>query len=280
MMIWTDGRIIDAKELRVGVEDRVFEHGIGLFETFRTWDGNAPLLSRHLARLRASATSLGIPLEGVVLPDAVAVRSLLEATGTGPDARVRITLTGGTSASGGATLWMRSAAFTAVPAPAESAIDFGSWEVWAADPLARHKSLNYWSRRLAFEAAIKRDLIDILSSTDGARIWEGSRTNLFAMHDGILHTPSLDGPIVPGISRELTIEAGRQLGLIVQQPRGFTIPFMAGCTEVFLTNSVRGIIPVSRFREITWPIPGETTIALQTALNQRIETAVRERIDL
>ena len=54
-MIWVGGRIVPDDALRVSVLDRTFEHGLGLFETLRTWNGRAPLLDRHLARMTRSA---------------------------------------------------------------------------------------------------------------------------------------------------------------------------------------------------------------------------------
>ena len=43
-MIWVKGRLVPDEELRISVLDRTFEHGLGLFETFRTWNGHPTLL--------------------------------------------------------------------------------------------------------------------------------------------------------------------------------------------------------------------------------------------
>ena len=279
-MIWADGAILDDQALRIGLDDRVFEHGLGLFETFRTWQGRAVLLNRHLGRLRRSAKRLGLSVEGVRFPVAKDVTDLLTANRDGLDARLRLTMTGGLGGSGGSSLWMRSAAFSALPTAAESPIDFGPWEVLESDMLARHKSLNYWSRRRAHETAVKRGLVEILSHGAGDRLWEGSRTNLFGIEGVTLQTPSVEGPIVPGIFRGLVIEAARTLGFLVEEPHGMSLERLAACSEVFLTNSVRGIVPVSRCRDLIWPTPGESTLRIQETLKTWIETAIRERKEL
>src|SRR4051812_41094877 len=113
-MIWVGGRIVPDDVLSVSVLDRTFEHGLGLFETLRTWDGRAPLLERHLARMKRSAHELELPYGSVTPPDADAVSRLVEAEGIGPDVMIRITLTGGMSGSSGAKLWMRA---SPLPAP-------------------------------------------------------------------------------------------------------------------------------------------------------------------
>src|SRR5262249_51940584 len=86
--------------------------------------------------------------------------------------------------------------------------------------------------------------------------WEGSRTNVFLFRDGALVTPSLDGPIVPGIMRGLVIELARGIGLDVWEEKAMTEPWLEGASEVFLTNSVRGIIPVARVEDRSGPAPG------------------------
>jgi branched-subunit amino acid aminotransferase/4-amino-4-deoxychorismate lyase len=105
-MIWVGGRIVPDDALRISALDRTFEHGLGLFETLRTWDGHATLLGRHLDRMADSARQLRLPLDPAALPDADAVAALLRADGAAGDATLRITLTGGLSEAGGSVLWM------------------------------------------------------------------------------------------------------------------------------------------------------------------------------
>ena len=98
-MIWVGGRVVPDDALKISVLDRTFEHGLGLFETLRTWRGRAPLLERHLARLKHSAKLLSLPYSSVMPPDERAVSDLVAAAGLGGDVMLRITLSGGTSAT-------------------------------------------------------------------------------------------------------------------------------------------------------------------------------------
>src|SRR5205823_4197652 len=140
------------------------------------------------------------------------------------------------------------------------------------DPLARHKSLNYWSRRLAFEEARRQGFDEVLCISPGSYYsyyWEGSRTNLFLIRNVSLSTPCLDGPIVPGVMRALVLEHARELPLVdVHEETGLRMGEIREADEIFLTNSVRGIIPVARagyddrhggFHWIDWPAPGPWT---------------------
>jgi branched-subunit amino acid aminotransferase/4-amino-4-deoxychorismate lyase len=276
-MIWVAGWIVEDDELKVSVRDRTFEHGLGLFETLRTWNGRAPLLGRHLVRIADSARVLGIPIDPADLPDANAVAMLLEANEVQEDVALRITLTGGMNASEGSTLWMRAALLPPPLARKGAFVDLGPWMVSRHDLLAQHKMLNYWSRRLAYESARRLGYDEVLSISPCGNIWEGSRTNLFLVQGRVLITPTITGPIVPGIMRGLILELAREIFSDVihsGDPESvITWDRLARADEVFLTNSVRGIIPVARIGEKTWPAPGDQT----RRLSFLVEDWVREQ---
>lgn len=264
MMIWTGGRLVADGNLAIGPADRVLEHGLGLFETLRTWNGHPTLLDRHLDRLRRSAETLHIPLDPAGLPDAGAVARLLRENRVGGEARLRITATGGVSASAGSTVWMRCDPLSADATPTGAGLVPAPWPVVFDDPLARHKSLNYWSRRLAFEAAREGGADEALFSTPDGRIWEGSRTNLFLVRDVILWTPGLDGPIVPGIMRGLVLDMAPALGLSIREG-DLSGRDLEQAEEIFLTNAVRGIIPVAQAAGRAFEAPGPWTRRLHEA---------------
>jgi branched-subunit amino acid aminotransferase/4-amino-4-deoxychorismate lyase len=282
-MIWVRGRMVPDDALTVSVLDRTFEHGLGLFETLCTRDGRAPLLDRHLARLTRSARELSIPLDEADLPDANAVAALLEAEGEPGDRMLRMTLSGGLSDAGGSRLWMRSAPLPPPIGHGGAVVDVGPWRVVRHDPLARHKALNYWSRRLAYESTRRLGFDEVLSVAPGSTIWEGSRTNVFVLHGSTLTTPSKEGPIVPGVMRGLVLELADRIPLRPQETEGLGRKDLASADEVFLTNSVRGIIPVARVMESEhrhkvgeWPGPGRWTKDLMLLVSDRLKRMGRE----
>jgi branched-subunit amino acid aminotransferase/4-amino-4-deoxychorismate lyase len=267
-MIWVGGRVVPDDELRISVLDRTFEHGLGLFETFRTWDGHPTLLPRHLERMTQSALALGLPLDPAALPNADAVAALLEADRVKGDALLRITLSGGLSESGGSTVWMRSGPLPAPPPDGGIAIAAGRLVLAGDDPLTRHKTLNYWPRRLAFEEARRRGFDEVLARTPDGRFCEGSRTNLFLIEGETLRAPSRAGPILPGVMRGLVLEQARRLPLSIDVDAEVSWSRLGRAEEVFLTNSVRGILPVARAGDLgphprlpgfTWSAPGPWT---------------------
>ena len=210
-MIWVDGEIRADDRLTIPLGDRIFEHGLGLFETFRTWRGGAPLLDRHLARLSRSALELGIDLAGVGLPDPSAVEHLSRANSL-PAALVRLTVSAGRPDEVCPTAWMTARPLPAAPSRIGYRVVDAPWPVALEDRLARHKTLNYWAKRLAHDHARTLGADEaIIASADG-RIWEGSRTNLFLIRGRNILSPPLTGPILPGILRALIFEHAGSAG--------------------------------------------------------------------
>jgi branched-subunit amino acid aminotransferase/4-amino-4-deoxychorismate lyase len=268
-MIWSGGRVVPAEAVTVSVRDRALEHGLGLFETLRTWGGRPKLLARHLDRLRASAEALGIPIGLATLPDERAVAELLAADGAEGEVLLRITASGGVRGVAAPVVWMRTAP---LPPPVHrkgAVLAVAHFQVAWDDPLARHKSLNYWARRLAAERALDLGADEAIMTTPDGRAWEGSRTNLFLVRRGALITPGLDGPLVPGVMRALVLELAAAEGISVQEAAP-TLAELDAADETFLTNSVRGIVPVGRTPGRTLPAPGPVTARLQKLLKKAL----------
>jgi branched-subunit amino acid aminotransferase/4-amino-4-deoxychorismate lyase len=264
-MIWVRGELVQDDALCVNVLDRTFEHGLGLFETFRTWNGNASLLPLHLARLQASAQALGLPLDPGQLPDETAVEQFLElnkvskSLGPARDLRMRITLSGGlaTAAYGSSMVWMTAAPLP-TPIRTPGAVITGYTAIGADDPLARHKTLNHWRKRIAYAEATTQGSDEVLCVTGDRLVCEGTRTNLFLVTGRWLRTPGLEQPLLPGIMRRVVLDRAAKLGIEVREgPLTFQQLFAAD--EAFLTSSVRGMLPIASLLGSELAAPGPLT---------------------
>lgn len=275
-MIWVRGRVVADQAVQVSVLDRAFEHGLGLFETFRTWDGRPVLLDRHIRRMQRSARELDLPLDCADLPDFRAVTDLIDASrdslAVGQDFRIRLTLSGGiaTTPPSHGVMWMTAKPLS-LSNDAEPAVISHYLHVATDDLLARHKTLNYWRKRIALTQATRAGSDDAIILTPDGHICETCRANLFIVQAHRLITPSLDGPLLPGVMREVVIERARQLGLEVEEvlmPRDQ----FATVDEAFLTNSVRGMLPVARLFDRELPAPGVVTRELWAAILPWLES--------
>ena len=250
-MIWVPGQVVADHSLSVSVLDRTFEHGLGLFETFRTWNGHPTLLDRHQDRMENAARELGLPLKKHQLPEARDVSELIEANRerlpAGADVRLRLTMTGGTvtPTESPAVVWM-SAAKLPPPLSRPGAVISRCMIVDQNDTLARHKTLNYWRKRIAHAEAVRDGDDEALVITADDMICEATRSNVFVVEGRRLRTPSGSGPLLAGIMRQVVLNQAERLGLEVDKsPLPLNLP--RAVSEAFLTNSVWGMIPIARF---------------------------------
>ncbi len=114
---------------------------------------------------------------------------------------------------------------------------------------------NYAASLRASNAAVARGMTVALWLDAREQRWiqELSGMNLFAIINGELHTPELDGAILPGITRDSLLTLGRHLGLRMVERR-IAIDDLLGeitsgeCTELFAcgTAAIVSRLPCSR----------------------------------
>jgi 4-amino-4-deoxychorismate lyase len=117
------------------------------------------------------------------------------------------------------------------------------------NPFPGMKTLNYLESLLAREAAAAAGFDDALFLNDRGELSETASANLFFMHGGILHTPEAGCGLLEGILRQWVLEAGS-----VREGR-YSYQDLLHADEVFVTNSVVGIMPVSAVDDVPLPMP-------------------------
>jgi branched-subunit amino acid aminotransferase/4-amino-4-deoxychorismate lyase len=274
--VWLDGAIVSAAEARISPFDRGLLYGDELFETMRAYGGRIHLFGRHLARLAAGASQLGIPLP----PQedlAAAVRATLTANAAA-DAVVRLTVTRGV----GGTLHDPDPA--APPTlfiflrPSPPVIDDEGRGERIITLAARHrapgageriKAIDYMTAvRSAPELRAAGVREGLLLCDDGS-VACGTVSNIFAVIDGELRTPPLEVGILAGITRGRIIELAI-LGDVPFAPRAFDRVALLGASECFYVNSAREVVPVIAVddHEIGGGLPGPVTLGLARAYRE------------
>ena len=116
---------------------------------------------------------------------------------------------------------------------------------------AAKAAANYAASLRASNAAVARGLTVALwlDAREQRFIQELSGMNLFAVIGDELHTPALDGAILPGITRDSLIMLGRHLGFAVHE-RTMALDELLGqivsgkCTEVFACGTAAILSPI------------------------------------
>jgi para-aminobenzoate synthetase / 4-amino-4-deoxychorismate lyase len=73
-------------------------------------------------------------------------------------------------------------------------------------------------------------------------VLETDRASVFAVVDGTLHTPPADGRLLPGVTRTAVLRSAEDEG-IPAKAVPFGVQLLLEATEVFVANSVHGIVP-------------------------------------
>ncbi|HOA73150.1 MAG TPA: aminotransferase class IV [Phycisphaerae bacterium] len=248
--IYLNGHLVSGGEAHVSVSNPAFLHGVGLFETLRTYNGKPFRLAEHVERLRASAQRLSMPITDLIEKIPAAVDEVLAANNL-TSARVRITVTppGTMEDVEHGTLLVRAEATAGYPSQlyerGMTVYVHTRYRQSSLDPLAGHKTTSYFPRLLALRDAQEKQCGEALWFTPDNFLAEGCMSNVFIVREGKLITPPLDTPVLPGVTRAAVIELAQKRGIDCEQ-RPCTINDLLGADEVFLTNAVMEVMPVTR----------------------------------
>ena len=285
--VYVNGAIGDEGSAVVSIFDRGFLYGDSVYEVLRTAGGRPVDFDRHLDRLARSAGSIMLSL-----PDQARIRAAvgqtLAAAGN-PESYIRIVVTRGAGrialdldAAGTPSLIVivsdlkmpRAELYTDGAVIAIVGVERTSRR--AVDPAV--KSGNYLNSILALAEAQRRGAYEALMLGPDGRVAEGSTSNVFAVRGGELTTPTLTTGILAGITRQRVIELARAAGLTAGE--GDLYPDdLRGADEVFITSSIRGVMPVRQVddRIISGGAPGPITRRLMDAYDRFIATVAEGR---
>lgn len=256
----------------IDVTDRGLQYGDGLFETIAIVDGRAPLWERHMQRLAQGCERLQI-----AMPDAaVLAEEAAHLSRAVRRAVLKVIVTRGGGGRG-------------YRAPQSSqptrALSLNPWPTYAPSYVAPGIALRVCETRMASNprlAGIKHlnRLEQVLARSewrdeqiaeglmldldDG--VIEGTMTNLFAVIDDRLVTPSVARAGVAGVARALVLELAPALGLETRVAR-LTLADLRDAQELFVTNSLIGLWPVARLEAQAYAgAQGFRTAQLRAAL--------------
>ena len=273
--IFLNGKIISDIDANISSADRGFLYGDGIYETLRSYNGKPFKLADHLERMRHSARQLKISFDYTNADIGERINELLEKNHT-QDAYIRITLSRG---SGGGRLQMDdniepTTLIQVKPfSPYDSKLYDEGMSLVVSDykrsttcPISRYKSTNLLQSILRKEEANKKSAHEaIILDTDGY-VAECVVSNIFMVSAGSVVTPSLDTNILPGITRRMVLDICKNSGIPIDEEH-FKIDVLIKADEVFITNSLMEIMPVSRIDDckIGNPVTGRITQQLMNA---------------
>jgi len=265
--VWVDGRLLPADGLHLSAFDRGFQLGDGIFETLRVRGGRPTELAQHVARLGRSAAGLDIALPADIadrVAEGIAALLAVDAMdGPAGDVSIRITVSRGAFHGRGLLPSSEQASPTLaiqawpVPPTPPGHLEHGLHLVTSAvrrdpsNPLATLKTTSRADYVYARLEARRAGGDDALFLTLDGHLSEATTSNVFVVRhgaDGVLElaTPSLDCAILPGTTRSWLLAWAGRAGLRAVECR-LGPSDLATADEAFLSSSVAGVLPVTRF---------------------------------
>lgn len=284
--VFINGKFVDGRSAKVSVFDRGFNYGDGLFETVKAYDGRPFLFKEHIQRLKRGARSLRIPVTALTDIEKKALR-LIEKNGlTRGEAYLKIVLTRGVDT--------RSMLPSKAPRPT-LVITAGRLKAADIEPLREKgvkavlldgsapggalsalKTLNFLPYIAGRMAASRRGAFEGIFTDRGARLLEGTATNLFLVRKDVIMTPPLNGivGILPGITRGFIIKLAKRAGMRVLETPLY-VKDLKKYDEAFLTNSIVELLPLVRVEGsgIGRGRPGPVTRLLQGKYQEAVRRA-------
>ena len=270
-MIWLDDRhgagLHSGPTLPFDPSDRGLTLGDGLFDTLTVFAGRPFRLQPHLDRLRQGLTAIGLAIDPARIDRAI---EAMLATVAGRDAILRTTVTRGGGARGVALPAQPMPTVMAAVADWSPALVFQPQHLASVSiarnersPLSRLKTLSYLEAILGLEEARRAGAGDALFANTTGRIAASSMANVFAVFPDRIITPPVSDGVLPGIIRAELLSMGALAGRPVIEA-SLMPEDLSQVSEMFLTNSVRLVTPVSRLD--SRDLPGTRGPAARAAL--------------
>jgi branched-chain amino acid aminotransferase len=273
-----NGTISEAARAVIPVYDHGFLYGEGVYEVFRTYQGEPFLFDRHMARLRASAAriSLAVPFTD----DEVYGRSMatMAAAGLGSnpsEAYVRVIITRGVGeiTYDPAACPEPSLVIIAKPLPVtpEAQYTNGVNVVMAEHIIRNHpdsvspliKSNNLLNNALGMQQAIRAGAAEVVFRNFRGELSECAQSNVFVVNGGVVRTPPLDAGLLAGITRAFVLELAAAEGIPAEE---ITLhdQDLFDADEAFFTSTTKEIVPIVKVddRTLGAGVPGPVTARL------------------
>ena len=287
LLVNVNGVLRHRDEPHVSAFDSVVQGGDAVWEGLRIYEGRAFRLLEHLARMRLSARALAfasVPTDEWIIDE---IRKTLQANEMRDAVHVRLTLTRGVKFTSGMDPRLNTVGPTLIVLAEHKAPVYDTSGITLAtasvrrpgpdvlDPKIHHNNLiNSILAKIEANAA---DADDAILLDGRGFVAETNATNVFAVSDGLLRTPTTRA-CPEGITRAAVLELADATGT-PYEVTDLSPAELHRADEVFVTGTMGELVPVLSIdrRPIGDGSPGPVTARLTAAFR---ELTAREGVRL
>jgi D-alanine transaminase len=251
-----NGEFMPLSEAKISPMDRGFLFGDGIYEVIPTYHGKAVGMTGHLSRMRDGLAAISITNPYNAQQWQQNLNGLIDANASHfPNGNIGVYfhISRGTDTKRyhaypqNITPTVFGFAFEIAPSQPLEAANVKPFKVALEEDKrwqrCHIKSTSLLGNVMHFQAGVDSGVQEtILHNSDGI-ITEASSCNVFMVKDNAIFTPPLDNQLLPGITRQIALEAFKRAGLAVEE-KWFTKEDLFNADEVWLTSSSKEIAPV------------------------------------
>lgn len=279
-MAWINGRICPPELPVISVFDRGFLFGDGVYETGRSEGRVFLFMEEHLARLRSSASKLGITIPWTDGEISQGLYDVAKAYNR-PTIYFRTIVTRGTIESIGLDVMgdvkpslvhlLQPIDMAKLQKQRKYGITVLTSKILRNSALAQDpniKTSNYLNSLLAMQDVKARGADDAIMVSSRGVVTEGTTFSVFGVKkDGTVITPALDVGILDSITRRHVLQVASQFTKTAEVE--LPVKEFLACEEIFIASSVRACVPITKWDDKNFsPIPGPITLRLQEGLEK------------
>lgn len=241
-----NGKTYENNDKTITPTSQAFMFGYGLFETIKVLDGKILFLDEHLERLNEGCKTLKLELNinnNEIKEDCYKLLKL-----EGIENGILKILYAKENDVNYLFLTTRENSYTKQDYERGFKLMISEYRRNQNSLLTFVKSNNYMENLLLKQQSKELGFDEVLFLNTDDYIAEGATSNIFWVKDKVVYTPSIECGLLPGIVRAKIIEASKNLGLKVKTGE-FREKELLDSDEVFITNSVMDIMPVSKIKE-------------------------------
>jgi branched-subunit amino acid aminotransferase/4-amino-4-deoxychorismate lyase len=255
-MLILNGRPIQANAPELSLLNRSFKYGDGLFESLRLFEGKVLFWEDHLQRLFTGMKRLKFQFEPEAFQQTLqdALHKLLSINQLDGAGRLRMHVY---RAGGGAYLPLEHRPFYLLEGyalksePYESHLPLSLTDYTDLslhfDLLSGIKTANSLPYVMAAQHAREQGFDEALLYC-GAYVSEASAANLFVVKNKKVYTPPLAHACLDGVMRKQVFRLCQELKIPIQE-KGIKAKELSQADELFLTNTIRGIVGVRQYQD-------------------------------
>ena len=249
-LTYFNGEMVESGAKVVSLDDRGYCFGDGVYEVVRVYNGRAFAFSYHQDRLYRSMREMDIPVR--MPPDELQeLHEIMIEQSEITDGYIYLQITRGVTPRHHAfersklepQMYMFIKPITTDLGALQQGVKAITLpdERWARVDI---KTLNLIPNILAQTKAEKKGAYTAILVRNGI-VTEGATSNVFVMKDGVCYTHPADHHILKGITRQLVVTRVAPTAGITIIEREFDEAFLKDADEIFFTDTIGGIIPIT-----------------------------------